>query len=58
MNTKLIIESDLDALLHVKKEFPNAKIVEAENYNFIGDYKFYVDDLVVWVLPDGEIVEE
>lgn len=58
MNTKLIIDSDLDALLRVKDEFPTAKIVEAENYNFTGDYKFCVDDLIVWVLPDGEIIEE
>lgn len=58
MNTKSTIDSDFDALLRVKEEFPNAQIVEAENYNFTGDYRFYVDDFVVWVLPDGEIIEE
>jgi len=52
------IISDLDALLRVKEEFPNTTIIEAENYNFTGDYKFYVDDFVVWILPDGEVIEE
>jgi len=56
---KDLVETDLDALMIVKEHYPHAKsIIECPRYNFVGDWKFYVDDLVVWVDPDGEVVEE